>query len=135
MHDRQNQAVGMRQGFAVQLAAPDDHDLRAHCEPDSVLQGMCNFAALGRERTVAGHDDVLPPRQDAPNRLPGLAAHDDGLAHRGRLEMPQFTGQVPWHAPVLADGPVAAHGRDDRDDLVLQHRVAIQTAIGARMAG
>ena len=48
-------------------------------------------------------------------RVPGLAAHDDGLAHRERLEAFQILRDAPGQRAAMADDAVLRNGDDETD--------------------
>ena len=73
----------------------------------------------------------LPRLQLAADRVGGLAAHQDRVAARQRLEALQVVGQVPRHRSVTADRMRVVKRRDERNPA---HRPA-HTATGARMGG
>ncbi|MNM95003.1 hypothetical protein D3C81_1074280 [compost metagenome] len=122
-----DQPVGARHRLGIQLRAADQEDLvDAHAQALRVFQRRCHLGAFDAQVRVAADHDIAPARQRAPDRVPGLAAHDHGRAHGGALEMRQVFRQAPRQRVVAADGAVAGLGDNQGQD---RH-----TATGALMA-
>ncbi len=85
-----------------------------------------DLGTVGPPGRVAGDDDAAPPGQRT-HRFERLAAHDHGMAHGQPFEPLQVGRQVPGHAAVGADHPVAGDRRDEHHG---RH-----TAMGALIAG
>ena len=75
---------------------------------------------------VAGDHDIVPTRQ-GPFRqaLPGVAAHDDGLAHGCLLEQGEIVRQFPWKAAFLAYDAVTRTRDDHRQPDRVFHMVSL----------
>ena len=118
--------VHHRQGLAVNFTS-------AHNEAVGTLECRhCGFDrgkhldALGRPVCLAGHHHVAPARQRTPERIKGLAAHDDGESARLFLKKFEVVGQVPQQIVAATNGAVQVVGNN---------RVQHQTATGAGMCG
>lgn len=86
---------GQRQRLGVDLRpADDEHLLVLGKECDGLLQRVHDRAARNRS-LLPRDDDVGAVGKRTPERLPGLAAHDDRMARRHGLEMPEVLGNVP----------------------------------------
>ena len=92
---------------------------------NSLFERSRDEAAFGTIVLATRDDDVGPVRERASDRLVSLAAHDDGMAGRQRLEPAQVFGDVPDQRVAVADHAVAGYGDDNRD----------HTATGALMEG
>ena len=68
--------------------------------------------AAGDLDILARDDDVRPVGKRTPERLPGFAAHDDRMARRHGLEMPEVLGNVPQQGVPVADNAVFGDGYD-----------------------
>ena len=123
-HVRDAQPVGDADCLAIDLATTDDADLvgARHAAPahfgqrQRVAERGDGFGSLGPIGRIAADHDVGTPRQ-RPSReaLPGLAAHDEGLAHRARLEALHVARQAPRQSVVAPDDAVLGDGCVDRD--------------------
>ena len=85
-------------------------------ETDRVLFSADAFGAFGAVVRIARDDHVAAAGKRTADGLPGLAAHDDGVAHRGALEVGEVLGHAPEHLVAAADDAVAC-GCDDECDL------------------
>ena len=54
-------------------------------------------------------------RQQARDRFPGVATHDDVVPHRDRFEHLQFAGQVPRYRLIRTDDAIFRHRNNQRD--------------------
>lgn len=91
-----------------------------------------------REARVAGEDDRDPAGEGTPDRVPGLPAHDEAVAHRQGSHGLLVVGDPPRDLAAPADHPVLGHGRDDGELHDLRggdDPDPDQTAIGALMPG
>ena len=112
-HAREVEAVGHRQGLGVDLRPADhEHLLVLRKQPHGLLQRMHDRAA-GNLDILARDDDIGAVGQRPPERLEGLAAHDDGMARRDGLEMFQVFGNMPQQGILVADNAVLGNGNDN----------------------
>ena len=98
-------------------------------------RGVHDLGALGRPLRVAGHDDVAPAgkRLEAGiERVPGLAAHDDGVAEGQLLEMGEVLGDVPRHPARGADDAVVRLGPDEGEGIIRRRRRGSPGGAGSR---
>src|SRR5271168_5160119 len=123
-------------GLRVDFAAADDRDLlgagsagRNRGRADRSVNIVRDLNALRSVTHIAGDDDRQPARQGAADGLKGLAAHNERLAHRQRLEALEVARQPPGQALTGTNDAVTGHGGDERDDGLAQ------TATGALIAG
>src|SRR5690606_19560372 len=100
-----------------------------------VSQRRKDLCALRRVVGVATDYQVGSPGQRSPQRFPGLATHDDGLAHGRALEMRQIFGKAPGKIIVAANHAVAGVGDDQLYVGLCHSECAPQTATGALMCG
>src|SRR5690606_13582829 len=82
-----HQAVGLPDQLTVEVGAADDEDARAGGRAQCGLRAGEYFGAGRRIAGVAADDQVAPPGKRPPERLPGLATHQQCVAERQRLEV------------------------------------------------
>lgn len=112
----QIQAVGERDGLGVEVGAADEEDfVGGRTQGDGGGNGGGDHAAVLAVIGVAGDDDVGAPGQRAAERFEGLAAHEDGMVQRQRLEVGEVFRQPPRQAVFDADDAVFGEGGDDTD--------------------
>src|SRR5690606_10952959 len=110
LHMRNVKNFPQPNGFLVDFTAPDDKDVslsgrllpnlnRLIQRPDDTRPGRIVIS-------LACDNDVQPARQRPADTLPGLASHDDRLAHGDRLEALQVGGKSPRHIAVPTDHSV-----------------------------
>src|SRR5690606_18350447 len=108
-HQGEVEDVAVGQGGGVDLGAADHPARLAGC-CQRRLDRVVTFHAL--DAAPADHD-VAPSRQGLfSDRLPGLAAHDDGRPHGHALEAPEVVGVVPRQRAAEADLAAFADGDD-----------------------
>jgi len=117
----QNEPIGKLQRLSVQLPSTDDDNFLTGSQSNGLVQGSGYITAGDLESGVTRYDYILPSGQGATYGLPGFATHYDRLSHGRFLEMPEFTGQVPWQVTACADRSVAGHGSYDRDFFAQVH--------------
>jgi hypothetical protein len=127
---------GARDRLRVDFAAARDDDLvdargaRLRLgEAQRRVDVARDFDAFGRIGFIARDDDEFAPRQRPADRLKGLAADDQRLAHRQRLEALEIARKPPRQGVARADDAVARHRSDQREAR------RAQTATGALIAG
>ena len=114
MHARQVQSLCHGQKEFIDLAAAYHHYFTgiAGCTY-RFIHGTHDIAAVGQKAVPARNNDILPSRQRTADRFPGFAAHDDGLAHRDRLETFKVIGQAPRKITLNTDDAVLRRGNND----------------------
>ena len=118
MHFGKFDAGGELHGSGIDLR-PADHEnlVRLARLRDGVLQRMRRHRAIRRPVRLAGDHDVGATGQRLfGQRVPGLAAHHNGIAHGQRLEALQVLGNAPGNAAILADDAILG-GCDNQCDL------------------
>ena len=75
---------------------------------ERVVERRRDLGAVGMQRGVAGHDDVLPLRERATERLPGPASHDDRVAGGQRAKALQVRRKAPGQRPCAPMTPLRA---------------------------
>jgi hypothetical protein len=122
----------------VNLGAPGDHDrVRAHgvrpsrSKAQRLVKLMGDERAGGGEGLISAHDDDLASGQEAADRLESLAAHDERLAHRRRLESLEVARKPP-EKPVVAADHAVARDSGDQDE---RRSIRRHTATFALIAG
>ena len=118
--DGEVDAVGDGECGVKDFAAAGDEDLiivrvQVVRMAQGLFQGGDHRCAASAKCRIAGDDDVGATGQRLADRLPGLAAHDDGMAHGASLEVPQVGGHVPGQRAPAADHAVARHRGDQGD--------------------
>ncbi len=116
------------EGLLVDLRAAEDEDLVVTLrQVEGALDAAGDEHPVRRAPArVARDDDVRTAGQCLRQRLERLAAHDDAVSHRERLEALQVGGDAPGHLIVTADHAVRGDGGQDADD---------HTAMGALIPG
>ena len=82
------------------------------------IDGVRDLGAVGAPVRLAGDDDVAAPGEGPEarrQRVPRLAAHDDGGAQRHLLEVGEVFRQMPRHDAITTDGAVGGLRPDQAD--------------------
>ena len=108
--------VGQRQRGGIDFRPAENHDVRRVRQFQRLFQRSGAFGPVGLPAGIAGDDDVAAARQDSRQRFERLAPHHQRLAHRQRFDAAEIGGDVPGHAPVLADHAIVGD-RDDEEHL------------------
>src|SRR5690606_12774385 len=131
-------AIGLRQRLGIELASADEHDFLHALLPgpligtaDGSVQAGKDFRTFKLQPRLAADHQIETSRQWPAERIPGPAAHDDGLAQGQRLEVPEVLWQMPGHAVVQPDHPIMGAGGDQTK----RQRRFHQTATGALIWG
>jgi len=123
LHPGEIHASGQGQHLTVDLGTTHHHDLVGIAGgTDGRAGGVHQHTAVGPEIRIAGDDDVGTPGQQAGQRLPGLAPHDDGFAQSEALEVLQIRRQMPGQSIALADETITVQGGDQGDEWLLHAR-------------
>ncbi len=129
MDPGQVEPVGPRQRQAVDLGAAGDERLvvaRRRRPLERLREIGAALGAGGRERRGARQDQDRAAGERPADRLPGLAADDQVVAHGQPPEAPQVRRQLPGQIAGPADDAVVGDRGDDRQP---------HTEIGALIAG
>src|SRR5215212_2509842 len=138
-------AVGARQHQRKNLPTADDGDFLAACPAGTHRRFRQCGLGIGDDGRAwrfiparAANDDIVAAGKRALRQaLPGLAAHDQRLAHGDRLEKPHIGGKLPWQ-PAIATYDAVLRDGDNEGDLGFHRRhdrAGAQTATGAAMWG
>jgi hypothetical protein len=122
--------IDARQHLRVEVRTAHDHHFLGAgvgCDPQRLVDAVHDDTAGGLKPRIACHHDIHPPRQGAADRFPGLAPHDQRLAHGQLLEMLKVGRQPPGQAVVATDDAVLGERRDQGH--------THQTATGALICG
>ena len=71
----------------------------------------------GSFRHGAGEDDIFPTWERLADRLVSLPAHEDSVAHGGRLEEFEILGEMPRDGAGIPDNAVFRHSHNRFDHL------------------
>ena len=122
-------AVGKGQDLAVDVAAANHGNLRrlrGAGHGQGLIDGTRHDGPWRQIARLARDDDVGAARQRfAWQRLPGLPAHDDRLAHGDFLEAPKVRRKPPGQRPVTPDDAIARNGHHENDQT---HRASSSSA-------
>src|SRR5690625_397141 len=108
-------AVGKRQGRAIDLTAANDHDLAVTGQLQRLLQAGCPLHGFIADPARATDNNIAPLGQRPAYGLERMAAHNNRLAQRNALEVPQVGRQMPGHAALSANDVGARHGGHKSD--------------------
>lgn len=81
------------------------------------------------EAGIPANDQVGTAWQRAAQRLPGVAAHYDGVAQRSPFKVRQVGGQMPWQSVVAADDAVVGVG-DNNFNIRTSHGWSMEECAG-----
>lgn len=121
-HPGQIQAIRLGQPQLIQLRAADQHHftgallMRPSLRTDNGrIKRRINLGTFELQIGLTTDHKVQPPRQRPPERVPGLAAHDDRLAEGSGFEIFEILWQMPGHAVVDADNAITRQRRDQAE--------------------
>lgn len=119
----------MVEELAVDFGSADDVNVAGEGEGCEGLEVGEDFHAGSRGHGPA-EDEVSAIGQDAAKGVPGLAAHENGVAGGEAFEETEVVGHAPGHGAIASDHAVLGHGGDG-----VKLAGQFHTAMGALMPG
>ncbi len=113
VHAGKIEAVGNGQSFGIDLGAADDENLFVGRKERQCLVERMDDLATRDLNFAACNDHIAAVGQRTAERFAGLAAHDDRMSRRQRLETAQVFGNVPQQRIPVADYAVFRNGNDN----------------------
>ena len=114
LHKRQHKAVGQGKGSAVDRLTADDEDfLIFWAMGQRRIQRRIDLGPLQTQCLMTQHHIPTAGQRTVGQRLTRLAPHDDGMAHRERLEMRHVGGQLPRQTALTANDTVERYCGDE----------------------